>query len=272
MKLKCLLITLVGTVSIARAQEPPPEPPPTVEAQAQVGVDLGPIIEQVIQRVTSKQAQTFVRGTVRRARRAFAIGPTVGGWGAYAPSPELGEQAVTFGLALEVFKIPVLPDVTMIKELIVERLRVKLVAMIADRFRGVAPPQDELERMAIEIFEEVKAEVLGQLNTRPKLMERPRFSLSIEANRLFEAEAWLARMRLGIGIWRFTLAGSLAVGRPGDDTELFVGPELSTHFLLSKGVRTPVVSVFVRGDFEVTDREVNSDHVTVGARFLLDII
>lgn len=269
MQPKYLLIAILGAASIAHAQEPPPA---TVEAQAKVGVDIGPIVEQVIQQVTSAEAKTFVRGTVRRARRAFAIGPTAGGWAAYAPSPELGEQAVTFGLGLEVFKIPVVPDVSTIKALIIERLRAKLVAAIADRFKGVAPPQDELERMAIEIFEEVKAEILDQLNARPKMMERPRFSLAIEANRLFESEAWLARMRLGIGIWRFTLAGSAAIGRPADDTVVFLGPELSTHLLLSKGVRTPVVTVFVRGDFEVTNREPNTDLVTVGARFLLDII
>src|SRR5687767_6961200 len=208
--LRWALLVLVSTAGIATAQEPPP----TVEGHVTAGVDIDPIIESVIQRITSPEAQKIVRGTVRRARRAIAIGPTVGGWGAYVPDAEQSEQAVTVGVGLEVFKIPVLPGLTTFKALIEERVRAKLRSMIVDRFKGVPPQPDELDRMAIEVFEEVKAELLGEKATRSKLMEKPRFSLAFEANRLIDAKAWFGRMRLGIGVWKVTVGASLAVGRP----------------------------------------------------------
>ena len=57
------------------------------------------------------------------------------------------------------------------------------------------------------------------------------------------------------------------------DTSVFVGPELSMHILTSKEPRASVIDVFVRGDFEVLNRDVaNTDMVVFGARFLLDVI
>jgi hypothetical protein len=264
-----IALLAVTTATSARAQ--PVEGPPPAEAQAQAAVNVDSIVDQVIQRVTGPEVEKIVRGTVRRARRALAIGPTVGGWAAYVPTPEVYEQAVTFGLGLEVFKIPIIPGLTTFKALVEERVKAKLKQQIIDRFKGVPPEPIELDRIAMEIFEEVKAEILGERDVRGKTMERPRFSLALEANRLFEAEAWMARTRVGIGIWKFTLAGSFAVAF-GDDTTAFAGFELATHFLLSKGVRTPVVDVFLRADFKLNDREANGDHVGIGARFLLDLI
>ena len=61
----------------------------------------------------------FVGNAIQRARRAIAIGPTVGAWGGVLPSPGAGEGAITLGLGLELFAIEVVPDLGDIKELVV---------------------------------------------------------------------------------------------------------------------------------------------------------
>jgi hypothetical protein len=261
-----VLIALACTAGVAAAQPAPtPEPAPPAEAEPE------PDLDSLIERATGPSAQKIALGTVRRARRAVSLGPTVGGWGAVIPSPGETEAAVTFGLGLEVFKIPIVPSATNIKALVQERVKARLRQHITDRLKGVPPEPGELERIAQEVFEEVKGEVLGELNARPKTMERPRFSVGLEGNRLLDSEAWLTRLRAGIGIWKVTLAGSLAVGFT-DDKTVFTGLELATHFLISKNPRASVVDVFVRADFEVTDRDVNTDHISLGVRFLLDVI
>ena len=260
-RLACLVV-VTALAAPASAQ-------PTVEGAVEVGANIDAIVADVFARVNVPQIEKIARGTVRRARRAIAIGPTVGAWGAYAPSPELSEQAVTFGLGLEVFKVPVLPTLGNFKAILEERIKAKIKERITT---NAVPPREELDRMAAEIFEEAKAEILGERDVRGKTFERPRFTIGLEANRLFEAEAWLARARIGIGISRVTLAASAAVAFTDPDTTVFLGPELVVHALLSKSPRSPVIDVFVRGDFEVTDRETNSDHVTAGARFLLDVL
>jgi len=269
MKKSLGILVVLGTTTLAVAQ--PAEPAPPTGGEAGVHVDLDRVIDDVVRRITGPEIEKLVRGTVRRARRAIALGPTVGAWVAHVPSPDVQEEAVTFGLGLEVFKIPVLPTLTNAKALLEERVRAKVRGIVVAQFRGVPPEPIELERLAREAFEEAKAELFDDANTRAKVWERPRFSLGLEGNRLLEAEAWMTRLRVGVGIWKLTLAGSFAVGF-GDDTTVFTGVELGTHFLLSKRARSPVVDVFVRADFEVTDRDANTDHVTVGARFLLDLI
>lgn len=269
----------IGDHQITAAQpaepvaEGPAQPAPTapmVEGQAQGGVDVGALIDDVMQRVTLPQLQAIALGTVRRARRAIAFGPTVGAWGAYIPSLEMGEHALTVGLGLELFRVPVLPDLATFKALLVERAKAKLWEQIRARFKGAPPPPAELDRMALEIFEEAKAEILGQLNVRAKTMERPRLTLALEAERLNRSELWVGRTRVGVGIWKVTAALTVGVAF-GDSTMVLAGGELATHFLLSKGARSPVVDVFVRYELAVTPDD-ELDFVTLGARFLLDVI
>ena len=260
---RLIVVLLLSATGVAMAQP--------VEGDTKVSIDLDALVDQTFARIGAPEVEKIARGTVRRARRAIAIGPTVGGWFAYAPGPEATEQAVSFGIGLEVFKIPIMPGVETFKALVQERLKAKVRQQIADRFKGVPPEPLEIERIVGEAFEEAKAEILGEKDIRSKTLERPRFSVGLEANRLFESELWMTRLRLGVGVWKLTVGGSLAAGF-GDDTLVFVGPELSMHLLLAKGARSPVVDVFVRGDFAATHRDLDGDHVSVGARFLLDLI
>src|SRR5690606_3506715 len=58
--------------------------------------DASPILKDIAQ------------GAIRRARRKVSIGPSVGVFGGYADGVD---AAVSFGIGIETFKIPVLPSV-----------------------------------------------------------------------------------------------------------------------------------------------------------------
>jgi hypothetical protein len=219
----------------------------------------------------SPTIQTVALGALRRARRSVSIGPTIGAWIAAVPSPGEYEHAITFGIGLEMFKIPVMPGPETLKALVVERAKAKLKQQLLARFRGDPADPIALEQLAREIWQEAIDEVLGLENIRPKTMERPKLTLALEVNRLVRAEAWMPRLRVGVGVWKLTVGASFGPAF-GDSTGIFVGPEVVAHFLTSKKPRASVVDVFLRADFEVRNRDTNTDHLVLGARFLLDVI
>src|SRR5687768_18061736 len=53
-------------------------------------------------------AEQIASGAIKSVRRAVAIGPTIGGYGAYATSPGEADAALSFGLELALFKSKVL--------------------------------------------------------------------------------------------------------------------------------------------------------------------
>lgn len=257
-----------------QAEQPPqPEQPPPGEAEKLVG--------QLIEKVhdAAPTIGTIASGTWRRFRRSISIGPTAGLWSGAIIDPGNVDVALTFGIGLERFKVPVLPTVDSMKELLIDTIKDKakdrLKQIIATRHVEVA----DLERLAKEIYQEVRNEVLGLHSNRAKTVERPSWNVAIEANRLFLAERWLGRVRAGIGIWKLTVGASLAVGRVcrsetcDDGLKLFVGPEVVLHAMTSKDPRSSVVDVFLRGDFQANSRGMETyDHATLGLRFLLDVI
>lgn len=263
--------------------EPPPPPPPLNPPyglpQPPPGAHggyghVGPVdLDNLVAKVGSEMPtiQTVAKGTLRRARRAVSFGPTVGYWIGPVPAQDTFEHAITFGLALEVFKVPILPDQDTIKALILERVKAKVKDQLFARLAGRQPDPIEAEAMIKQIYAEVRAEVLGLENLRAKTMERPRFNIALEANRMFRSEAWMPRLRAGVGIWKLTLGGSFGVAFD-DRVGIFTGPELVLHFLVSDKPRASVVDVFARMDFEVRSRETNTDQIVFGVRFLLDAI
>src|SRR5687767_12999755 len=94
-----VLTVLSGTAAAQPGVTPPSEPPPgtqpgpppgtppvpppgtQVEAQGQAGASIN--VDELIERVqaASPTIETVARGTLRRARRAIAFGPTAGFWG-----------------------------------------------------------------------------------------------------------------------------------------------------------------------------------------------
>jgi hypothetical protein len=221
----------------------------------------------------SEKTARYLEGRIDRARRAFSLGPTLGVFGGLVTEGSEAEAGLSFGLGLYAYKIPIMPTPQMIRELVQERIKAKLADKVKGMVaRGEPPPSPEdLERWGREIFEEVKAEILGERAPRPRLLEKPRFVLDLEGVYLFRSGNVQVRTTVGLGISVVTIGVTAVVGF-GDGASFWVGPELGVRLLPGKGVRAPVVNVFLRADFSTTDREVRGDFLTLGARVLLDLI
>jgi hypothetical protein len=183
---------------------------------------------------------------IQRTRRSLALGPTVGVAGAYAIGPDRADAPVTFGLAFRKFKIPWMPE------------RDDVVKSIRDR--GVV---------------ETGKDVLGQLTGRrprpPKTLEKPSMAITVEGARFLDSGDWQVRAAVGIGISKITIGPALS-GHIGDADGLLVGGELGLHLTPWKGVRSPVVDVYLRGELGVTSQLDDTDIVSLGTRFLYDLI
>lgn len=217
-------------------------------------------------------AAGLVRGSVNRARRSVAFGPSVGLTPTYATADTGFDTALTFGLGIYLFKIPIVPGIDEIKEIVQERVKAKVQERLKDALlRGEKPTEDDLARWGREIYEEVKADLLGRMNVRSKTFEKPRFALDLEGQYLFGNDWWETRMTFGFGVKSITFGPTLAL-RMWDSTGLALGGELALRALPSKSPRSPVIDVFVRMDFELLDRTDRGDELSFGLRFLLDVI
>lgn len=269
-----VILTLAALGSVTSAQ------PGAMPADSGATATSEPNLDELIARAEAMapSVATVARGTFRRARRAVSIGPTIGAWGTALIDPGDTDMALTFGIGIETFKVPIVPSIETVKALITERVKAQLKQRIQAVFAGRQPDPLELSTLAAQVYTDVRDEVLGVRNARAKTMERPQYTFAVEANRLLGAERWLVRTRVGIGVWKLTLGISAAVGRVcrggtcDDGVKLFSGPELVAHFLTSKNPRASVVDAFLRFDFQATGRGVETyDQAVLGARFLLDV-
>src|SRR5438552_1655756 len=107
--------------------------------------------------VHADSMQGIVRGAVQRARRSVAIGPVVGGAVAYLPSPAKLEYPISFGVGLDLFAIPIVPDLDQVREVVVERTKARVTERVQDIVKngGRAPQGDELAALARELGQEV---------------------------------------------------------------------------------------------------------------------
>jgi len=268
-----------GTASAQPRSEPPGEPAAAEPAAAEPAAaepapylfDIDAILDDVA--ATIPTLETVARGTLRRGRRAISIGPTIGVYGAAQPSPGEVDVAITAGLGLELFKIPVLPSRDNLRELIKERARAKLEQVIVAELQGKHVHPLELQRLAAQIYAEAIKEVLGVEDVRPRTVERPRLSLAVEGSYAIAAAAPAARLRAGLGIWKLTVGLTAAAAFTDPSVSVFAGAEVVVHALTSSGPRASVVDVFVRGEAELRHRDVaNTDTVLLGARYLLDLL
>ena len=252
---------------------PPIEPGGQAQGEGGMSISVDDLVARA--QAASPTLETILRGTFRRARRAIAIGPTIGAWGGLVPAQDTSEYAISFGIAVETFKVPVLPTPETLKAIVIERAKAKLKEQFSARFAGRMPDAVSAEQFAREVWEEAVKEVLGLENVRAKTMERPALNFALEINRQFEANAWTPRLRLGIGVWKVTLGASFGIGFGADGyskTPVYTGLEVVTHFLVSDQPRSSVVDVFLRADFEMRNRDTNTDLIVLGVRYLLDII
>jgi len=275
-----LVLVLLTSAAIAQPGATPPTEPP-----APTGVPIGDSrfeaeLDALIAKAQAEAPtiETVARGAFRRARRALSIGPTVGLWTAAIIDPGDLDAALTIGIGFETFDVPVLPTMETLQDLIVERVKAQMKQRIVDTFQGRRPEPLELDAFVKQVYQDVRNEVLGLENVRPKTFERPKLTVGFEANRLFGADRWLGRTRVGIGVWKVTLALSAAVGRVcrggtcDDGVKAFIGPEIVLHALTSDQPRASVIDAFVRADFQANGRGVETyDQIVLGARYLLDI-
>lgn len=244
------LACLLGAARIARAQD-------------------GSLEDPALDDPTTREQ--LIRDVARTVRRAIALGPTLGGFSAYAPSAEELDGGLSFGLELRLFRSS-LPTPAGIRELAKEKTKAKLAVIIRDRFAGQTPDRATLQQLVREIAAEVKAEVLADLRGgKPRRLERPRVGITLEANYLFASADWLGRLGFGFGLGPLSIGPSFSV-RFGDDTVARLGAELSLHLLPTPSPRSPVLDLFLRADFELHARDPSDDQIVLGARFLLDLI
>jgi len=269
------LVVLAVLASTASAQ--PGATPPTEPAPQPSDVDLDALVARA--EAAAPTIETVARGTFRRARRAISIGPTVGLWSAAFIEPGELDAALTFGIGLETFKVPVMPSMETVRALIQERVKAQLKDRIKAAFSGRPVEPMELDRIAVQVYTEVRDELLGVREVRAKTMERPGYTIGFEANRVFGAERWLGRTRVGIGVWKVSLVLSAAFGRVcrggtcDDKIKGYIGPEIVAHFLTSKQPRASVLDAFLRFDIQATGRidGATYDQAVVGVRYLLDV-
>ncbi|MGE0871482.1 MAG: hypothetical protein AB7P03_23180 [Kofleriaceae bacterium] len=223
----------------------------------------------------SPALRDVAKGAIRRARRKVSIGPSVGGFAGYGKD---FDGAVSFGLGVEVFDIPVLPTFENLKAIVKERAKAKLKQALVESLKGQPPDPSQLEarieQLAAEAWNQAVQEVLGMANIRAKTMERPSMTIALEGNRYFDSSDWAMRARVGKGVWKLTLGASLALGFTDPKVNAYLGPEIAVHFLTSKGPRASVLDVFVRADFELRNRNeaYSADIYALGVRYLLDVL
>lgn len=257
-----IVAVALGGVASAQPGAEPPVPPP-VEARVEARAQLDP--EAAIDRLAGNAPliARVAKGTFKRARRAISVGPTVGAFAGYFPGAERSDYAITFGLGVEVFKVPVLPGPELLQGIAIKRAK--------ERLLSANPQATNLEQLAQQIWDDTVKEVLDMENLRGKRIEKPRFTVALEVDRLLDSEVWMTRFRAGLGISKLTLAGTAAVAFTDPETSVYTGLELVLHLMMSKHPRSSVADVFVRADFEVRNRDLaNADFYGVGVRYLVD--
>ena len=228
-------------------------------ARADVNVD----IDEAVARAGKMSA-----GVLRRARRRVAIGPLVAGAGSFNPDSGELDGLVNFGLGLFYFDIPIMPDVS---ALIQERTRAVLKQRVEDMIaRGVKPEKDDLVTIGREVYTQVRDEILGERNVRPRVLEKPRFGFVLEVGKQLRIDAWQTRLTFGLGVKSVTFGPTVLLLVGTDRPLVFLGPELAMKFLPGDGPRSPVVEAFTRMDFALADP--NLSQFVLGVRLLIDII
>lgn len=249
----CLAAALVGMSTICI--------PATTAAQP-----VDQLIEILVDREARALAKIVAKRALRRGRRAFALGPFIGGGPAFATEGGDVDLHLTGGLALTRYDIDIFVSPDRIADLVKERA----LELLSERLGNRAPPsRGDLERVVARVIEDVKRELL--LGLVPRRFERPGFKLALEVDHLLDAGAWELRGLAGIGISRVFVTTGL-VGQADDGLALVIPLELSVPMLLSDSLRAPAVEWFGRIDFAVTDRDARADRVVLGARLSLDVL
>ena len=199
--------------------------------------------------------QDSAKAAVARTRRSIALGPTIGIGGAYLIGPDQADAPLTFGVAFRKFDIPLMPDRDDVKRMVIDR----------------AKEGGDVGDMVRDVGGELLGEVTGRRPRPPKTLEKPKLAITVEGAHLLDSGDWQVRASAGLGISKITLGPALS-GHIGTVDGLLLGGELGLHLTPWDGVRSPVVDLYLRGELGVTSQLEDVDVVTLGARFLYDLI
>src|SRR5688572_13681772 len=233
----------------APAPQPPPppdddeprpkEPLPTPEERMKTGegvfkeiFDPDNFFEELA--TNSPELATIAKGTLRRARRKVAFGPTGGAYGGRYTGTETVDMGISFGLGIELFRVPVLPTMENLKAIAKERAKAKAKQLFLDGLAGKDTDPLEVRRMMIQIWTEALREVLGMENIRGKRLEKPSLLVGVEAFHVFDAQAWGGRLRIGTGIWKIQASFTTGFAITEPRASATVGAELGLPIQLSK--------------------------------------
>jgi hypothetical protein len=213
-----------------------------------------------------------VEGAVARTRRKIAIGPQVGVGGSFTPGSSDLDVPITFGIGLRLFKIPVIPTASEIQSIILHTVKKRLAVRVEDMIsRGEPPPSaSELEAIAKEIKAELEDRYLGK-RPRGRTLEKPQLAVTLEEVHLPSAGAWMTRLTIGLPVSKVTIGPSIT-GSLGDIKGLYLGGELALHLTPKRGPRSPVIDIFLRGDWGATGGARDHDLLALGLRVMLDLI
>jgi hypothetical protein len=248
--------------------------PRAVRADTTVDAAVGTIDEQIAQLV-NRETRHFVAEVARRSldrfRRSVTLGPTLHASPSMTADDDRSiDVQVGAGLALLRYDIPALPTYEQIQSILISGLTSAVVAQVrAAAERGQVLSEAEQRRLVEESWQRLKDELLA--GVRPRRLERPRMALVGEVAYTDDADAWDVRLLAGIGVSKLFVSAGVSFHHEGE-AALLVPIELSLPVLLSDGLRSPVVQLFVRGDLVVAGGEDTPARLFAGARFALDVL
>src|SRR3954470_1511455 len=113
-----IALAIAGHIAYAQPGETAPAPPPPP-------ADNDSMVDQAIARAAAAAptVEHIAMGALRRARRSVSVGPTVGLSTTAILQPGDVDAALSFGLGLELFDVPVMPSMEAIQELVKERVK-----------------------------------------------------------------------------------------------------------------------------------------------------
>jgi hypothetical protein len=265
-----LLTTLVFLLAGAPAASAQPIDAQPIEAQP-----IEAQIEAQILRVVDSESLRLIAEATRRGFRRFRRSVTLGPTASVGPSVPLDGDAstrtyVSGGLGLLVYDIPVLPTPDDLRSMALAMVKDAVEVQVrAAAARGEVMSEQEVRRLAAEAWQRLKDRLL--LGMTPRHLETPKLVATGEVGHLVGIRAWDVRAMLGLGVGPVfvSVGASLLFDR---DFALVIPAEVSVPVLLTDGLNSPVVQVFVRGEMPVTGGEDELRRVVIGARVALDVL
>lgn len=216
----------------------------------------------------------IVRSSLGRVRRAIALGPRGGVAGSYSPFAGRGEVSLSLGLALEVFRGPILPGADELRAILVDGLQARIVAVARDiAARGGPPPgEDALRGYAKEILHAVHADASNRMGMPHRWFPPPLFGVAIEGAGRTGADGLELRLTVGVGLGPVSVGPTVAFHSDRTDPGVLVGVEVARHLVPRKSPRAPVFDLFLRLELAAKQNPTTSHQGSVGLRMLLDLI